>query len=165
MATSSDKAISDTYDVLRRIAAAYFRSQPASHTLQPTALVHEAFLRLAQTNEFESREHFMAVAATAMRQVLASHARKAHSLKRGGALKRVPLAGAQLSVGSSVDLLAVDDALAELERLSPRQARIVTFRFFGGLTFPEIASTMDVSLSTVEKEWRRARAWLAAEFS
>ena len=165
MATSSDQAISDNYESLRRIAAAYFRSQPAGHTLQPTALVHEAFLRLAATSEFENREHFLAVAATAMRQVLASHARKAHALKRGGTLQRVPLAGIHMAGASSVDLLAIDHALSELERLKPRQARIVTIRFFGGLTLPEIASTLNVSLTTVEKEWRRARAWLAAEFS
>jgi RNA polymerase sigma-70 factor, ECF subfamily len=161
----SGETMSAVYEELRRLAGAYFRSQPANHTLQPTALVHEAFLRLARSNTFESREHFFAVAATAMRQVLASHARKRRALKRGGDQTQVTLTGLQLPDAKTIDTVALDDALAELERLSPRQARIVVCRFFGGLTLPEIARALDVSLTTTEKEWRRARAWLAMELT
>jgi len=161
----SDEMMATVYDELRRLAVAYFRSQPSGHTLQPTALVHEAFLRLANTSEFESREHFFAIAATAMRQVLASHARKRRALKRGGDLTQVTLTGLQLPDAAGIDLVTLDNTLEQLEQLSPRQANIVICRFFGGLTLPEIAKTMGVSLTTVEKEWRRARAWLAAELS
>ena len=161
----SDEMMATVYDELRRLAVAYFRSQPSGHTLQPTALVHEPFLRLANTSEFESREHFFAIAATAMRQVLASHARKRRALKRGGDLTQVTLTGLQLPDAAGIDLVTLDNTLEQLEQLSPRQANIVICRFFGGLTLPEIAKTMGVSLTTVEKEWRRARAWLAAELS
>lgn len=161
----SDELMTTVYDELRRLAGSYFRSQPSGHTLQPTALVHEAFVRLARTNEFESREHFFAVAATAMRQVLASHARKRRALKRGGDWARVTLTGLRPPEAEGIDLVKLDEALEQLEQLSSRQAQIVVCRFFGGLTLPEIASTIGVSLTTVEKEWRRARAWLATELS
>ena len=159
----SAEMMATVYDELRRLASAYFRSQPSGHTLQPTALVHEAFLRLASTSEFESREHFFAIAASAMRQVLASHARKRRALKRAGNLTQVTLTGLHLPEAAAIDLETLDNTLEQLEQLSPRQANIVICRFFGGLTLPEIAKTMGVSLTTVEKEWRRARAWLAAE--
>ncbi len=161
----SDEMMSTVYEELRRLAAGYFRTQPSGHTLQPTALVHEAFIRLACSNDFESREHFFAVAATAMRQVLASHARRRRALKRGGDMSRVTLSGLQLPETEGIDLVTLDDALEQLERLSERQANVVVCRFFGGLTLPEIAKTMGVSLTTIEKEWRRARAWLASDLS
>ena len=161
----SDEMMSTVYEELRRLAAGYFRTQPSGHTLQPTALVHEAFIRLARSNDFESREHFFAVAATAMRQVLASHARRRRALKRGGDMNRVTLSGLQLPESDGIDLVTLDDALEQLERLSERQANVVVCRFFGGLTLPEIAKTKGVSLTTIEKEWRRARAWLASELS
>lgn len=161
----SDEMMSTVYEELRRLAAGYFRTQPSGHTLQPTALVHEAFIRLARSNDFESREHFFAVAATAMRQVLASHARRRRALKRGGEMSRVTLSGLQLPESEGIDLVTLDDALEQLERLSERQANVVVYRFFGGLTLPEIAKAMGVSLTTIEKEWRRARAWLASELS
>jgi RNA polymerase sigma factor (TIGR02999 family) len=154
------------YEELRALAGAYFRRQPQGHTLQPTALVHEAFLRLARTDAFEGREHFLAVAATAMRQILASHARRRRAKKRGGGAVQIQLAE-ELVPGApmGVDLVELDGVLAELEKLSERQARIVEYRFFGGLSVPEIATVLGLSLTTIEKEWRRARAWLASELA
>ncbi len=162
----TDTLAQRTYAELRALAGAIFRSQPEGHTLQPTALVHEAFLKLAQAAnaQWRGREHFLAVAARAMRQVLASHARKRATHKRGGGRARVTLTGiAANDLTSSVDLVELDAVLTELERLSPRQTRIVECRIFGGLTLPEIAAALEVSLATVEKDWRRARAWLAVE--
>lgn len=157
---------STVYDQLRALAGGYFKRQPDGHTLQPTALVHEAFLRLAQqdASRFNDREHFFAVAATAMRQILASHARKRRASKRGGDRAQVTMTNLVVpDGGQDVDLLALDEVLRQLESLNERQARVVEYRFFGGLTLPEIAKVLDVSITTVEKEWRRARAWLAVE--
>lgn len=154
------------YDELRALAGGYFRMQPDNHTLQPTALVHEAFLRLAQADasKFRGREHFFAVAATAMRQILTSHARKRYAAKRGGGAKQVTLTNLVIPDGpSSLDVVELDRVLSELERLNERQARLVEYRFFGGLTIPEIANVLEISVTTAEKDWRRARAWLASE--
>ncbi len=154
------------YDELRALAGGYFRSQPSDHTLQPTALVHEAFLRLAHTDvsKLNGREHFFAVAATAMRQILTSHARKRLAVKRGGGAKQITLTNVVLPDSpSTLDVVELDRVLSELERLNERQARLVEYRFFGGLTIPEIAKVLEVSVTTAEKDWRRARAWLAAE--
>lgn len=156
------------YDQLRQLAGSYFRGKAASHTLQPTALVHEAFLRLMrQTGGWADRNHFIAVAATAMRQILTDHARRRATDKRGGGQAHLSLAdwlplggdGARGDAGA-VDVLAMDRALEELARLSPRQVRIVELRCFGGLTVEEVAEVLAVSGSLVEKEWRLARAWL-----
>jgi RNA polymerase sigma factor (TIGR02999 family) len=169
-APATDEATAEmmavVYDELRALAGSYFRMQPDSHTLQPTALVHEAFLRLARQDEskFRGKEHFFAVAATAMRQILTSHARKRLADKRGGGAKQVTLSNIVLPDGpSTLDIVELDRVLSELERLNERQARLVEYRFFGGLTLPEIAKVLDVSITTIEKDWRRARAWLAAE--
>jgi RNA polymerase sigma factor (TIGR02999 family) len=160
------------YDQLRRVASSYFRGKRASHTLQPTALVHEAFLRLAQSSAVPSqdRAHFIAVAATAMRQILIDHARRRGSQKRGGGLTRVTLDGRDvgptdeaLGAGSqdrAIDVLALDAALSRLAALSPRQAQIIELQYFGGLTVAEVAEALGVSKSLIEKEWRRARAWI-----
>ena len=154
------------YDELRALAGGYFKSQPPGHTLQPTALVHEAFLKIARSDmdKFRGREHFFAVAATAMRQILGSHARKRRAQKRGGGASPITLTNLMVpDEQSTVDMVVLDDVLTKLDELNPRQSRVVEYRFFGGLTLPEIAKVLDVSLTTVEKEWRRARAWLAAE--
>jgi RNA polymerase sigma-70 factor (ECF subfamily) len=154
------------YNELRRLAASYFRRQPEGHTLQPTALVHEAFLRIAETDAsmFRGREHFCAVAAMAMRQILTSHVRSRRASKRGGDRKPVTLTNVVLPDSPPlVDVIELDRVLTRLEELDERQARIIEYRFFGGLTLPEIAKALGVSLATVEKDWRRARAWLAAE--
>ncbi len=161
------------YDHLRRLAGGHFRGKPSSHTLQPTALVHEAFVRLMHAEGgFRDRAHFLAVASVAMRQILTDHARRRNAAKRRGG-ERVTLdeeseSGADtvaLADGSSsdqnvVDILALDKVLTTLATLRPRQARIVELRYFGGLTVEEIADMLELSRQTIEKEWRHARAWL-----
>jgi len=153
--------VEDVYAHLRAVAGTYFRGRAANHTLQPTALVHEAWLRMAKSDSAPTdREHFMAVAARAMRQILVDHARRRGAQKRGGDRERISLTGLPGDAPGELDVLAVDAALTELAQLNERQARIVELRFFGGLTVPETADALDVSVATVEKDWRRARAWL-----
>jgi RNA polymerase sigma factor (TIGR02999 family) len=154
------------YDELRALAQSFFQLERPDHTLEPTALVHEAFMRLVdQTRvEWKSRAHFFAVAATAMRRILADHARRHRALKRGGDQKRVPLTNVPTpSGGSLIDLVDLDDALERLAALDQRQYRIVELRFFGGLTVEQVAGVLGVSKTTVENEWRMVRAWLSAE--
>jgi RNA polymerase sigma factor (TIGR02999 family) len=159
------------YDQLRRVAGSYLRDNASGHTLQPTALVHEAFLRLCQRDTpFNDRAHFIAVAATAMRQILIDHARRTGAQKRGGGAARVtlqdlPSSGSGEAALSPVDVLALDAALTRLAALSPRQARVIELQFFGGMTVDEVAEAMAVSKSLVEKEWRRARAWIRSELA
>ncbi|HPF39387.1 MAG TPA: sigma-70 family RNA polymerase sigma factor [Phycisphaerae bacterium] len=151
------------YEDLRAQAAVLFRAQNPEHTLQPTALVHEAYLKLVKSasNSWESRRHFMAVAATAMRQVLADHARDRRRLKRGGGAAKITLHDNYLTDQTAqIDLVELDDALAELSKLDPRQSRIVELRFLSGLNAEEIADLLGVSRRTVELDWRIARAWL-----
>lgn len=151
------------YEQLRHLASGYFRGQRKEHTLQATALVHEAFLRLihADSAAYQGRSHFMAVAATAMRQILTDHARRVKAAKRGGDRRRVGLEGDAIpGAAQDVDLVALNEALDELRELDPRKHRIVELRFFGGLTVEEVADLLDVSKRTVEGEWRAARAWL-----
>ena len=156
------------YDHLRRIAGAYFRAQHANHTLNPTALVHEAFLRVAgnENLNWKDRSHFVATYALAMRQILTDHARRRQASKRGGDWQRVTLAGLAEKDGDEVvDLMVLDEALTELATLNERQARVSELRLFGGLSIDEIAYQLEVSSSTVEKEWRMARAWLSLRVS
>jgi RNA polymerase sigma-70 factor (ECF subfamily) len=153
------------YAHLRKLAGSYFRGRNSLQTLQPTALVHEVFLRLQreQPGKWKDRDHFIAVAATAMRQILVDHARKRHALKRGGGARvtlDTDVLGPQAGEARAVDVLAVAAALEQLAELSPRQARIVELQFFGGLTVEEVGRVLGVSTSLVEKEWRRARAWM-----
>jgi RNA polymerase sigma factor (TIGR02999 family) len=153
------------YDELRQLAARQFRGQAAGHTLQPTVLVHEAFLRLVgkPSSAFEDRAHFFAVAATAMRQILVNHARAANADKRGGGVKAVALENQvadQTTGAPPIDVLALHDALEKLERIDPRKRRVIELRFFAGLTVDEIAQAMTLSKTTIESEWRAARAWL-----
>jgi len=149
---------------LRRIAAGYLRRERRDHTLEPTALVHEAYIRLVdqRRTSWRSRAHFFAVAAGLMRRILVDHARRRSYLKRGGGVRPVTLppeiAGA--TPGGRPDILALDEALADLEAMDGRQRQVVELRFFGGLTQEEIAEALGVSLSTVERQWRLARAWL-----
>jgi RNA polymerase sigma factor (TIGR02999 family) len=155
------------YDELRRVAASYFRSKPAAETLQPTALVHEAYLKLASRTsaEYESRAHFTAVAATAMRHILVDHARGRGRAKRGGGIKAITLNEALIAAAETedVDVLRLDDALTKLAELDPRRSRVVELRFFGGLNIEETATVLGVARSTVTEDWRLARAWLACE--
>lgn len=156
------------YAELRALAQSYMRHQRPGHTLQATALVNEAFLRLARANPeaFTDRAHFMAVAATAMRQILVNHAEAKGTAKRGGDARRVHLDAAAAEAGHGVsleDVVAVDAALRRLEALDPRKGRVVEAKIFGGLTHQEIADALGVSLTTVESDWRMAKAWLAKE--
>lgn len=152
------------YAELHRIARAHMGSRDAAQTLQPTALVHEAWLRLDQApaaDGYRDREHFLSFASRVMRSVLVDQARRRTAEKRGGGRERLPLDVAiDLHEERGVDLLALDDALERLGTEEPRQTRIVELRFFGGLTLPEVASALDVSLATVNRDWSLARIWL-----
>ncbi|MCG8423420.1 MAG: ECF-type sigma factor [Proteobacteria bacterium] len=158
------------YDQLRVLAARHFRDQPTSSTLQPTALVHEVYVRLARHEfaGFNDREHFLAVAATAMRQIVIDRARRRKAAKRGGDYELITLNELVPVPGRAVrevtmDVLEVDELITRLTRLSPRQARVVELRIFAGMTVAEIANTLRVSVATVEKDWRQARAWMRME--
>jgi RNA polymerase sigma-70 factor (ECF subfamily) len=151
------------YEELWRQARACMRREPEGHTLQTTALVHEAFVRLASADcpDWQHRVHFLAVAARAMRRVLIDMARARRTGKRGGGALHLPLDTSLPSPqDSGVDLLALDEALDGLTRLDPRKAQVVELRFFGGLTNEEIAAFLDISSDTVLRDWRLARAWL-----
>ncbi len=156
------------YDELHALASHYLRQERAGHTLQPTALVHEAYLRLVdQTRvDWRDRTHFVAVAAQSMRRILVDHARAHLAAKRGGGWSRITLSDCtQLTEHSEVDVIALDEVLSELARLNERHARIVELRFFGGLTIEETARALDLSSTTVEDSWTVARAWLRARLS
>jgi RNA polymerase sigma-70 factor (ECF subfamily) len=151
------------YGELRALAASYLSSQRPDHTLQPTALVHEAYVRLLgqRPQGWTGRLHFFSVAAMAMRQILVNHATAKQSQKRGQGFERVSLSEATpASADREVDVLSLNSVLEELDQLSPRQARIVEMRYFAGLSVEEIAGALNVSSSTVEKDWRMARVWL-----
>jgi RNA polymerase sigma factor (TIGR02999 family) len=165
--SAAERLLPLVYDELRALAGEFFSRRPAGHTLQPTALVHEFFLRISgnEAMRWESRAHFMAVAARAMRQILINHARDKGAAKRGGG-RRVTLDEAlSPPVGErrEIDLIELDLALGKLAALSERQARIVEARFFGGLTIAECAQVLGVGTTTVEDDWRLAKAWLARE--
>ncbi len=157
------------YDELRRLAGSYFQSQNADHTLEPTALVHEAYAKLAGAadDEWANRAHFFGVAAKAMRQVLTDHARRKKAAKRGGGYDRVTLSGLITPPDgvSQIDLIALDEALEKLSARYPQQARVVELRFLAGLPLEEAARVLGVSASTVERKWLMARAWLRRELS
>jgi RNA polymerase sigma factor (TIGR02999 family) len=163
-----DRLVSLVYDVLRQLAAQRLRRSGAGGvTLQPTALVNEAFLRLVHGDvDWQSRAHFFAVASKTMRNVAIDHARRRQAGKRGGDAVRVDLtAAAEVTEPGStvVDVLALDEALSRLEALDARQAKVVELRFFAGLSADETAAVLDCSPSTVERDWRTARAWLFRE--
>ena len=156
------------YDELRRIAAAFFRSERADHTLQATAVVHEAYLRLCVQRglHWTNRFQFYGFAAHLIRRVLVDHARAHRRAKRGGAMARQELSeAAEVTAGRPPELLDLDAALTGLERVDPRKASIVELRFFGGLTVEETADHLRVSPETVKREWRRAKAWLRRELT
>ena len=156
------------YGELRRVAHNHLRKARRGHTLQTTALVHEAYLRLEQYQRayFQNRSHFIAICAWLMRQILTGDERQRRADKRGKGREHLSLddAGA-LAGGRSVDLLALDDALRELARLDPQQSRIVELRFFGGLSIEEIADVLGLSAATVKRHWSTARVWLHREMS
>jgi RNA polymerase sigma factor (TIGR02999 family) len=154
------------YEELRQLAGGYLVRERHDHTLQPTALVHEAFLRLVdhRSIQWQGRAHFLALAATLMRQLLIDHARKHRAEKRGGGGARVTLhEGDAVIEARSVELIALDEALSALAAVDPRQARVIELRFFGGLTIEEAAEVLAVSPATVKLDWSLARAWLVRE--
>jgi RNA polymerase sigma-70 factor, ECF subfamily len=165
---AEERLFADVYSELRALAARYLQRERKNHTLQPTALVHEAYLKLAgQTRvDWQGRAHFLAIAAQAMRQILVDHARRHRAAKRGGNRHCIALDD-NLVIESSrdVDLLALEDALSRLTKLDPRQARMVELRFFGGLGIAEVAEVMGISKRSVEREWTMVRAWLRRELS
>jgi RNA polymerase sigma factor (TIGR02999 family) len=152
------------YDELRLLAANYMRHERRpDHTLQPTALVHEAYLRLIDQSrvDWKNRAHFFAIAAEMMRRILVDHARKHHAQKRGGYETLISLDDAiSFAQDTEINVVAVDEALLELSRLDTQQSRIVELRFFGGLTLDEVAEVLQISRSTVQREWNMAKAWL-----
>jgi RNA polymerase sigma factor (TIGR02999 family) len=165
---ASEKLAELLYDELRKMAASQLSREPKNHTLNPTALAHEAFVRLIDQNrvQWRGRTHFLAVGAQAMRRILVDHARRKQRAKRGGDWRRVSLPEhLTLSLNDSDDVLAVHEALQQLADLDARQARIVELRFFGGLTAAEAADHLGLSKPTVDREWRAARAWLRERLS
>jgi RNA polymerase sigma factor (TIGR02999 family) len=162
-----DELIPLVYDTLRRIARHQLRGERAGHTLETTALINEAYLKLVeQSVSWQSRAHFFGIAARLMRQLLVDYARARQRLKRGGDLQQISLTDAAgIAQDQAVDLLALDDALQILTEVDPQSSRIVELRFFGGLTIEETAQVMGISTPTVERGWRAARAWLQTELS
>lgn len=156
------------YDELRKLARSYLRHEREGHTLQPTALVHEAYLRLTEQEGvvWKSREHFIGVAATMMRRVLVNHAVKRNRDKRGGGHIYLSLAEAdKFFAHTEIDILSLDTALERLAQKFPLESQVVNLRFFGGLSIEETATVLSVSDTTVERSWRFARAWLWRELN
>lgn len=162
-----DKLTPIVYEELRRIAHRYVRRERGGHTLATTALVNEAYVRLAgfQQVTWENRAHFFAVSAQVMRHILIDYARRGRFAKRGGELQRVSFEGAAneaalMSQERAAELIALDEALEEFGKLDPRKSRVVELRYFGGLTLEETAEVLQISLMTVRRDWRAAKAWL-----
>jgi len=161
---AADRLMMLVYDEMRRLAASYLRQQRSDHTLQPTALVHEAYMKLIDVSQvdWQDRAHFFAVAAQTMRHILVDHARAVAADKRGGGAQKIALdeAVSFSNQQQDVDLLALDEALQKLAEQDATQSRIVELRFFGGLTVEETAEVLRISPATVKREWSTARAWL-----
>ncbi len=167
--SSAEKLLPLVYEELRGLAARYMRQERPDHTLQPTALVHEAYVRLVNDREVEwkGRTHFFAIAARSIRQILVNHALAHQAVKRGGKQRRVFLHEAQSheKPGQGTDLLAMHEALEELTDLDSRQGQVVELRFFGGLSVEQTAEILGVSPRTVKGDWRIARAWMKERLS
>lgn len=165
-ANAADRLMPLVYDGLRKIAAQYLRKECSDHTFQPTALVHEAYLKLIDVSDanWQDRAHFFAAASTMMRHILVDHARARLTDKRGGAFQRIELDEAvsfsDRTGEKNLDILALDTALTQLAGFDERQTRIVELRFFGGLTVEETAEVLKISPATVKREWSLAKAWL-----
>ncbi len=168
-AAALDRLVPLLYDELRRVARGHLRREPHGHPLQATALVHEVFLRLVDVDRMtlKSRTHFFALSARLMRQILVDHARRQRADKRGGGATVISLdeAAPAAAQTSSVDVLALDEALDALSSFDVRQCRVVELRFFAGLNIPEAADALGVSTATVEREWAMAKAWLHQRLS
>jgi RNA polymerase sigma-70 factor (ECF subfamily) len=163
--SAANRLLPLVYSELHRLAKSYMNRERQGHTLQPTALIAEAYLRLAgEQVDWQSREHFIGVAANVMRRVLVDHARAHQAAIRGGGLKRVDLEeGIAFSNERSDELLLLDDALTRLEKLNPRQAKVVEYRFFGGLSTEQIASILGIATRSVKRDWALAKIWLFKE--
>jgi len=160
---AAERLVPHLYDELRTLAAAHLRRERRDHTLQPTALVHEAFLRLVDSDrvEWRGRAHFMALAAEQIRRILVDHARRRGAAKRGGRFRKTTVAWDQLAAeADGIDLLTLNEAMAALADRSLRQCRVVELRFFGGLGVEDVAHVLGISDRTVKDDWRTARAWL-----
>jgi RNA polymerase sigma factor (TIGR02999 family) len=163
-----DRLMPVVYSELRRIAARYLHSERTGHTLQTTALVHEAYLRLVDETriQFQGRAHFFGVAATIIRNILVDHARTQKAAKRGGGVQKLSLEEAfAVPMDNKTDVLAVDDALHTLSKIDAQQGRIVELRFFAGLTIEETAEVLQISTSTVKRDWILAKTWIYRELS
>lgn len=167
--SAAERLLPHVYEQLRALAISFFQRQPGNHTLQPTALVHEAYLKLVGSDRggWQNRKHFFDVAAMAMRQLLADHARRKSSLKHGGQAPRVTISDSDGSAGGveDLDIEALDASLTKLSKLDARQGRIVELRYLAGLTNEEVAEVLGVSERTVRLEWQTARAWLRRELA
>ncbi len=163
--TAPEKLLPLVYEDLRRLARAYFANEKQEHTLQATALVHEAYIRLVnwENVSWQNRAHFFAVAADVMRKILIDHARRKNAQKRDGGQKILVDEAVSFSSEKELDLLKLDEALQALEKLDQRQARIVELRFFGGLSIEETAYVLKTSETTVKREWTFAKAWFQRE--
>jgi len=165
---AEEQLFADVYTELRALAARYLRRERQNHTLQPTALVHEAYLKLhGETRvDWRGQAHFLAIASQAMRQILVDHARRRGAAKRGGSRHRIALDdNVLIESNRDVDLLALEDALTKLTKLDPRQAQMIELRFFAGLSIAEAAKVMGMSKRSAEREWTMVRAWLRRELS
>src|ERR687883_1107147 len=163
-----DQLMPVVYDELRRQAARYLRREQAGHTLQTTALIHEAYVRLVdQRNvQWQNRAHFFGIAAQMMRRILVDHARTKKRAKRGGSEVRVSLSEATVAAkDQELDVVALDEALERLAQIDEQQSRVVELRFFSGLSVEETAEVMDISKATVKRDWSMAKAWLHRELS
>jgi RNA polymerase sigma factor (TIGR02999 family) len=163
-----DKLVPLVYDELRRQAARYLRHERAGHTLQTTALIHEAYLRLIDQKNvhWQNRAHFFGIAAQMMRRILVDHDRTKKRAKRGGSAVRISLSDTTLkSAGQDLDIVALDEALNRLAEIDEQQSRIVELRFFSGLTVEETAEVLSISTATVKRDWSMAKAWLHRELS
>lgn len=164
--SAMDKLLPVIYEELHRLASHYMRRQPSEHTLNTTALIHEAYLKLIDQKQvqWQNRAHFFGVASQAMRHILVDYARSKHAFKRGGARQKVSLDGVALvAEDRSEEWLNIDSALKKLEKIDPRQGKIVELRYFTGLTIDETAAVLEISPATVKREWTMAKAWLARE--
>jgi len=164
-----DQILPHIYGELRRLAGSYLRRERSDHTLQPTALVHEAYMKLVDQRQvkWQNRAHFFGIAAQVMRRILMDHARKHKAEKRGGEADKLPLEDEILVVSTtrSDQLLALDEALETLAKLDPQKAKIVELRYFGGLSIEETAEVIGVSVPTINRQWRTAKAWLYGQLS
>lgn len=163
-----DKLMPLVYHELRRLARSYMNRQRPGHTLQTTALIHEAFLKLAGRHEkhWQNRAHFLGVTAQAMRHILVDYARSRHSAKRGGSVQVIPCDEASaVAEGRAAEVVALNDALQKLATIDPRKCRVVEMRYFGGLSMEETAEVLKVSPDTMMRDWRLAKTWLRRELN